>query len=231
MVAECREGLSDPYERYFAGGDVAFWGIMSIVRHTLETHHNTPSPTPIPQATNMLYNCMNISKNKVVIFDYTLRDTNNEVIDASGTEPLVYLHGYNSIIPGLEKVLEGKTVGDSFRVTVPSAEAYGEWDPQLVTTTDRSSFNGVKNLAEGMELEARFPDGSQIVKVIKVTETEVTVDGNHPLSGMDLNFEISVRDVHEASEEEIAHGHIHHHHDNCDCCETDGCEGACSCRH
>ena len=167
---------------------------------------------------------MTITKNKVISFDYTLKSMDDEVIDISGKAPLVYLHGHENIIPGLEKALEGKAAGDSFKVTIPAAEAYGEWDPMLVTGVPRSSFDGVKDLAEGLELEAEFPEGSQIVKVIKVAETEVTVDGNHPLAGMDLNFEVTIRDIRDATEEEIACGHVHHEHGNCDTCEG-GCCG------
>jgi len=178
---------------------------------------------------------MTITKNKIVSFDYALRDTNNEVLDISGSDPMVYLHGHENIISGLENALEGKKVGDSFKVLIPAAEAYGEWNDKLSTTVPRSSFDGVKELAEGMQFEARFPNGNQIVTVTKITENEITVDGNHPLAGMDLNFDIVIREIRDATEEEIAHGHLHHGHGNCDschpddgchsddCCENDGC--------
>jgi len=154
---------------------------------------------------------MEITKNKVVSFDYTLRGMDNEVIDISGAAPLVYLHGYGNIIPGLEKAMEGKKAGASFKLTVPAVEAYGEWDQMLVTTVPRSVFDGAEKLEEGMEFEAQFPEGSQIVKIIKVTDAEVTLDGNHSLAGMDLNFEITIREIRDASEEEITHGHAHGH--------------------
>ena len=176
---------------------------------------------------------MKITKNKVVSFDYTLRGMDNDVIDSSVAAPLVYLHGYENIIPGLEKALEGKTAGNSFTVTIPALEAYGEWDQMLVTTVPRSSFNGVEHLEEGMEFEAQFPDGSQIVKIIKVTDTEVTVDGNHFLAGMDLNFEIKIREVREATEEEISHGHVHAECGDCGDCAackgSDACDASDSC--
>ena len=179
----------------------------------------------------MLETTMTITKDKVASFDYTLRDLNDEVLDISGPAPLVYLHGYENIIPGLEKALEGKIAGDSFAVTVPAAEGYGEWDGSIVTTVPRSSFNGVEELAEGMEFEAQFPNGSQIVKIIKVTENEVTVDANHPLAGVDLRFEIIVRDVRDATEGEITCGHVHREQGDCGTCEAgDNCGGSC-CRH
>ena len=169
---------------------------------------------------------MRITKNKVASFDYTLRDINDEVIDISGPFPLAYLHGYENIIPGLEKALEGKAAGDSFKLTIPAAEAYGEWDGNVVTTVPRGSFDGVEGLAEGLELEAQFPNGSQIVRVVKVTEKEVTVDANHPLAGMDLSFEILIKEIRDATEDEISCGHVHHeHHGHC------GCEGHCCGKH
>jgi len=164
---------------------------------------------------------MTVTKNKVVSFDYTLKDTNDEVLDISGAEPMVYLHGHENIISGLEKALEGKTAGDSFKVMVHAAEAYGEWDGNLSTKVPRSSFDGVKELAEGMQFEAQFPNGSQVVTVTKITDNEITVDANHPLAGMDLNFDVVVREIRDATEEEIAHGHLHHEHENCNGCHAD----------
>lgn len=177
---------------------------------------------------------MKIIKNKVVSFDYTLRGMDGEVIDISGNKPMVYLHGHNNLIPGLEKALEGKAEGDKFKVSVSVEEAYGEWDQDMVTTVSRSNFDGINELAEGMEFAAQFANGSQIVKVIKVTDDEVTLDGNHPLAGMDLNFEVKIIEIRDATEEEIARGGLEYHSENCDVCGTgDGCEadGCCDCHH
>jgi FKBP-type peptidyl-prolyl cis-trans isomerase SlyD len=177
----------------------------------------------------MLKEPLTITKNKVVSFDYTLKNIHNEVIDTSESGPLVYLHGYGNLIPGLEKAIEGKAEADSFKITVPAAEAYGDRTDDMITTISRSNFPDVPNLTEGMEFAAQFPDGNQIVKVIKVTDKEVTVDGNHPLAGMDLSFEITIREIRDATEEEIAHGDIHHHQD-CDCGADDSC-GCGGCHH
>ena len=169
---------------------------------------------------------MTITKNKIVSIDYTLRGADNEILDMSGSGPLVYLHGHENIIPGLEKALEGKTTGDHLKVSVPAAEAYGTRDQNMITNVPRSSFDGVKELAEGMQFEAQFPSGSQIVTITKVTENEVTVDGNHPLAGMDLNFDVGIVEIRDATEEELAHGHPHHEHRDCGCCHSDdGCNG------
>ena len=177
---------------------------------------------------------MTIKKNKVVSFDYTLKSTNNEVLDTSASAPLVYLHGHKNLIPGLEKAMEGKAAGDSFRIMVPASEAYGEWDHDMVTTVARENFDEVENLEEGMELAARFPNGSQIVKVIKITDKEVTVDGNHPLAGMDLNFEVKVCEIRDATEKEIADGGVYQPSCNCEeggkCCGAEE-SGGCCCHH
>jgi FKBP-type peptidyl-prolyl cis-trans isomerase SlyD len=176
---------------------------------------------------------MKISKNVVVSFDYTLTDDTNQVLDASGEqEPLVYLHGYGNIIPGLEKALEGKAPGDSFKIRVPSAEAYGVRDEELVYSLPRDRFEGGE-VEEGMQFQARTSGGYRVVTVTKIEGENVTIDGNHPLADKDLNFDITVRDLREAGEEEIAHGHIHHahHHDGgaC-CCGEEGCGKGDCCR-
>jgi FKBP-type peptidyl-prolyl cis-trans isomerase SlyD len=171
---------------------------------------------------------MNISKNIVVSFDYTLTDDTNEVLDtSSGGEPLVYLHGHGNIIPGLDIALEGQAPGDSFKIRVPSAEAYGVRDEELVYSLPRDRFEGGE-VEEGMQFQAQTPGGYRVVTVTKIEGENITIDGNHPLADMDLNFDITIRDLREAGEEEIAHGHIHHahHHDGggC-CCGEDGCGG------
>ena len=177
----------------------------------------------------MLKISMTITKNKIVSIDYTLRGADDEIIDISGSEPMMYLHGHENIIPGLEKAMEGKAAGDSFKVFVPTVEAYGIRDQNLVIAVPRSSFDGVEKLEEGMQFEAQFPNGSQIVTIIKVTENDVTVDGNHPLAGMDLNFDIAIKEIRDATEEEIAHGHPHYEHGHCGCHEEDGCDSCNGC--
>jgi FKBP-type peptidyl-prolyl cis-trans isomerase SlyD len=170
---------------------------------------------------------MNIAKNTIVSFDYTLTDDNSQILDSSGSEPLVYLHGYGNIIPGLEEAMEGKAAGDSFKVHVPAASAYGEKDEKLITQIPKDRFEG-ETVEEGMQFQAQTPDGYRVVTVTEVVGDQVTIDGNHPLAGQDLNFDVEVKDIREASEEEIAHGHPHHDHDHHhhDGEECDGC-GAC----
>jgi FKBP-type peptidyl-prolyl cis-trans isomerase SlyD len=170
---------------------------------------------------------MNIAKNTIVSFDYTLTDDNNQILDSSDSEPLVYLHGHGNIIPGLEEAMEGKAPGDSFKVHVPAASAYGIRDEKLITKIPKDRFEG-ETVEEGMQFQAQTADGYSVVTVTEVAGDQVTIDGNHPLAGQDLNFDVEIKDIREASEEEIAHGHPHHaHHDHEDC---DSC-GACGHSH
>jgi len=161
---------------------------------------------------------MLIAANKAVSIDYTLINDAGEVIDSSaGGAPLVYLQGAGNIIPGLEKALEGKAVGDELKVAVEPEDAYGEYAAELVSTLSRSMFEGVDELEVGMQFHASAPDGQmQIVTIRDLDGDDVTVDGNHPLAGQRLNFEVKIVDIRDASQEEIAHGHVHgeggHHH-------------------
>lgn len=154
---------------------------------------------------------MQIAANKAVSIDYTLTNDDGEVLDSSvGGAPLVYLHGAGNIIPGLEKALEGKAAGDDVKVTVDPEEAYGEFNAELIAVLGRNMFEGVDELEVGMQFHASGPDGSMQIVTIKALEgDEVTVDGNHPLAGERLTFEVKVVAVRDASEEEIAHGHVH----------------------
>ncbi|OIQ01777.1 MAG: peptidylprolyl isomerase [Zetaproteobacteria bacterium CG06_land_8_20_14_3_00_59_53] len=160
---------------------------------------------------------MKISKQKVVSFDYTLTDNDGEVIDSSeGNEPLAYIHGSGFLIPGLENEMEGKQAGDAFKVTVAPEDAYGVRDDSLVKEVERDMFGDVENLEAGMQFQAETEDGIEVVVVTAVGEDTVTVDGNHPLADVTLNFDVKIVDVRDATAEELDHGHVHgeggHHH-------------------
>jgi FKBP-type peptidyl-prolyl cis-trans isomerase SlyD len=152
---------------------------------------------------------MNIQNNSAVSFHYSLTDDDGISIESSeGKEPLGYLHGAGNIIPGLEKALEGKKVGDSLTVAVTAAEGYGEVQKELIQEVPREAFQGIDTIELGMQFEAQTGQGGSVpVTVIAVTEEIVTVDGNHPLAGKNLNFDVTITEVREASEEELAHGH------------------------
>jgi FKBP-type peptidyl-prolyl cis-trans isomerase SlyD len=153
---------------------------------------------------------MSIEDNKVVTLEYTVTATTGEVIDSSeGTEPLVYLHGAQNIVPGLENALAGKTVDDAFVVTVVAADAYGEKSDEMMQQVPASAFEGVDNVEVGMEFHADTPQGPMPIIVTAVEDDMVTVDANHPLAGRDLIFDVKITDVRDATEEELENGHIH----------------------
>lgn len=154
---------------------------------------------------------MQISKDKVVSIDYTLTNPQGEVLDSSqGRPPLAYLQGQGNIIAGLERELEGKRVGDQMQITIQPVDAYGERDENLVQPVPREAFKGVDNIQPGMQFQAQGPNGQQaIVRIVEVSDNEVKVDANHPLAGVALTFDVTVRDVRDATEEELSHGHAH----------------------
>lgn len=160
---------------------------------------------------------MIIKKDSVVLMEYTLTDDQGNVIDTSdGREPLAYLHGHGNIIPGLEKELEGKLKGAKLAVKVSPEEGYGEFDPEAVRTVDIGQFEDSESVEVGMQFVAETEDGPVMFTVREVKGKEVILDGNHPLAGAHLNFKVEIVEVREATNEELAHGHVHgaggHHH-------------------
>lgn len=160
---------------------------------------------------------MQIADKKIVLIHYTLKNLDDEVMDSSeGAEPLAYLHGTGSIVPGLEKELAGKKAGDKVNVEVSPEEGYGELNPELIQEVDRAAFEGVDNIEVGMRFMAQTAWGQQPVVVTAVSDETVVVDGNHPLADQTLKFDVEVVEVRDATEEELEHGHAHgeggHHH-------------------
>ncbi|MDG1819724.1 MAG: peptidylprolyl isomerase [Porticoccaceae bacterium] len=154
---------------------------------------------------------MTIKENSAVSFHYTLTDDAGQEIDSSaGKDPLAYLHGAGNIIPGLENALEGKAVGDQLNVAVTAEEGYGPVQQELIQDVPRTAFQGVESIEIGMQFEAQTGQGGAVpVTVTAVTDETVTVDGNHPLAGKALNFDVTIEDVREATAEELEHGHVH----------------------
>ncbi len=153
---------------------------------------------------------MKIEKGKVASINYTLTAPDGQVLDSSeGKEPLDYLHGAGNIIPGLEKALEGKKVGDSFEIDIPPEEAYGLREEARVDVVPKSQFEGIGEIQEGMQFQAQTNQGPVVVTVTKVEGDNITVDGNHPLAGMPLHFKVEVKEIREPSPEETEHGHVH----------------------
>ena len=153
---------------------------------------------------------MQITKNAVVAIDYKLTSDEGEVLDTSeGEEPLAYLHGVGGIIPGLERELEGKQAGDQFQIVIVPADAYGERDDTLKQEVAREQFEGPEDLALGMQFQVESEAGPTMVTVVEIDEDVVTIDGNHPMAGINLHFAVTVREVREATEDELSHGHVH----------------------
>lgn len=156
---------------------------------------------------------MNITHNSVVSFHYTLRDSEGNTIDSSeGYDAFAYIQGGQMIVPGLEQQMEGRKVGDKFTAVVPPGLGYGEFDKDLLQRVPLERFGGSK-VEAGMQFQA---GDHGVVTVKEVADDQVLVDGNHPLAGVTLNFEVEITDVRTATEEELSHGHVHgpggHHH-------------------
>lgn len=148
-----------------------------------------------------------IEPNTRVVLDYTLFDEDDDVVDASDGEdgePIVYVHGYGMLVPGLERALAGMEVGESKEVVLPPEEAFGERDEELVLEVDRSELPRPAAVEVGDEIVAESPDGEEaIMRVIEVKPDAVVLDGNHPLAGETLRYSVRIRDVRPATQEEI----------------------------
>lgn len=160
---------------------------------------------------------MQIARHKVVTIAYTLTDDEGTVLDSSrDSDPLSFIQGTGNIIPGLESALEGKAINDAFAVRIPAEFAYGERDDSLMQVIPREHFEGMDDIEVGMRFQTPGDQGVQVVTVMDVTDDNVTIDANHPLAGVALNFDVAVVGVRDASQDEIAHGHVHgpggHHH-------------------
>ncbi|CAA9892911.1 Peptidyl-prolyl cis-trans isomerase [Candidatus Methylobacter favarea] len=153
---------------------------------------------------------MQIAANRAVSIHYTLTNDEGEVLDSSvDDDALVYLHGAGNIISGLENALTGKSAGDKFKVRIPAKEAYGEVEDDRVQVISRDMFEGIDKIEVGMQFQAEVSSGPAVVTVVDIQGDDITIDGNHPLAGQALTFDVEVMDVRTATEEETAHGHIH----------------------
>jgi FKBP-type peptidyl-prolyl cis-trans isomerase SlyD len=155
-------------------------------------------------------NIVVIENNKVVTLNYTLKDSEGNVLDKSDDGSFAYLHGAMNIIPGLENALSGKSSGDDLSVTIPPEDAYGVRDDNRVQQVSKTMFEGSGEIEVGTQFHAQGPNGETlVVTVAEVMEDDVMVDANHPLAGKELNFEVNVVEVRDASAEELEHGHVH----------------------
>ena len=159
---------------------------------------------------------MNVASQTVVSLSYTLYDADGNLIEQAET-PLVYLHGgYSGIFPAVEKTLEGKAVGETCSVRLTPADAFGEYDAELVRLEARDKFPAEAKVGMQFEGESSKHGETIVYTVTDIADAKVVVDGNHPLAGQTLNFECTVSDVRAATQEELSHGHVHgahgHHH-------------------
>jgi len=160
---------------------------------------------------------MDIQNDKVVLMHYTLTDENGNILDTyDGHDPLAYIQGHQNIIPGLEKEMVGKKIGDKFKAVIQPEDGYGKFNPALVHELDRSVFQGIDTIEVGMQFQANLENGPIIMSVTNIEGDKITIDGNHALSDKVLTFDVEVVEIKDASAEELAHGHVHevggHHH-------------------
>lgn len=156
---------------------------------------------------------MIIAKNSVLGVHYQL-NVDGQKIDASGEEPLVYLHGHGMMIPGFEKQLAGLKTGDKFNFQVSAAEGYGEFNQDAVVELDKQIFlvdgSMSTEVFEGAQLQLTNQDGQPMSGIVqKISDDKVTMDFNHQLAGKELHFSGTIDSLREATEEEISHGHVH----------------------
>lgn len=154
---------------------------------------------------------MQITNGKVVLFDYTLTDADKEPIDSSAESgPIAVIQGAGQIVPGLEAAMEGRKAGETFQVIVPPEEGYGLIDEETITVVSRSQIEGAEDFEVGAVLHTEGEDGEEVtVFVTRIEGDEITIDGNHPLAGEELHFDITIREVRDATPEELNHGHVH----------------------
>jgi FKBP-type peptidyl-prolyl cis-trans isomerase SlyD len=171
-----------------------------------------------------------VAKDLVISMDYEL-SVEGEVIDQSESgDPIVFIQGYENIIPGLEKAIEGLSVGDAKEVFVKAAEAYGEYDADGFVEVPKTEFPEDIPLEVGLEISVTNDDGEEMTAFIEEVSLEtITLNFNHPLAGKDLNFKIKIVGIREATAEELEHGHVHF--DDCECGDDCECEdGECHCK-
>lgn len=153
---------------------------------------------------------MQLTKDKVGTVNYTLKDKDGEIIDETQDGSFAYLHGASNIIPGLENELEGKETGYKNSIIVEPKDAYGERNLEQIQRVPLSMFPDDVEISEGMQFEAQSDDGTPVVVTVTAIDAgEVIVDGNHPLAGIQLYFDIEVLGVRDASKEELEHGRAH----------------------
>ena len=171
---------------------------------------------------------ISISNDHVIEIHYTLTLENGEIVDSTdGLRPLAYIHGKKNIMPGLEKALTGKKSGDVFKAIVPPEEGYGPKNPDLIHSITKDKFRNEEDIQIGSQFKVPNENGQMMMlQIVAIDGDQVTLDANHPLAGVNLHFNISVESVRPATDEELAHGHLHK---GAGCCGGDsgGCGKSC----
>lgn len=161
---------------------------------------------------------LNTTHPRVIAFSYTLKNNQGDILDASETnQPLPFLEGRQQIIPALEAVMVNMKEGEKKQVAIKAADAYGEFRKDMIMDVPKQELAHL-NITVGSHLQLQLGEGVRIVKVTNITESHITLDGNHPLAGVDLAFDIEIMLVRQATVDEVLHGHAHglhgtaHHH-------------------
>jgi len=155
---------------------------------------------------------------KVFAFNYILRDKAGQILDQSeANQPLPFLEGVQQIIPALEEELKLMNEGDKKTVSLAAKDAYGEIRHDMVIDVPKQELAHL-NIQVGSFLQLDLGQSTKVVRVTQIGDEKITLDGNHPLAGVDLVFDVEMVMVREATQEEITHGHAHglhghaHHH-------------------
>ena len=150
------------------------------------------------------------AKDKVVTFHYTLSNADGEEMESTRDKiPMVYLHGGNNIISGLEKAMEGRSINDKFSATIEPENAYGVRNENNIQRIPLKRLKGIGKISIGQILSMQTNNGPVQVTVLKVGRFNADVDGNHPLAGQQLTFDVEITDIRDATGEETTHGHAH----------------------
>ncbi|WP_319478686.1 peptidylprolyl isomerase [Marispirochaeta aestuarii] len=159
---------------------------------------------------------MKIAQDTVVFIDYILNDGDGNLLEKSDREEnFAYLHGYGQLPAKLEEALEGKEAGARVQVSLSPEEGFGDRDEKQIISVPRDRFPEDEEIVNGLQVEAETDQGHQVFTIIDIQDNTVTLDGNHPYAGVDLDFDVTVAQVRAATEEELDHGHVHtgdHHH-------------------
>ncbi len=146
---------------------------------------------------------------RVIAFNYVLKNAEGQILDQSEpNQPLPFLEGKQQIIPALEKVISLMGEGDKKQISLTASEAYGEFRQDMIMEVLKEELAHIK-LELGAHLQLQLDKQVRVVKVTKMTDTHVTLDGNHPLAGVGLVFDVEIMLVRQATQEELQHGHVH----------------------